>query len=220
MKLNEDFTNLYKRWSNGKKRREDGTEVETPLGKVLLKNPSCDYMALIKKILNDGEDYPGMVINSIQIYSSDEIKNIRSGLDYVKLKDNGGHGADLVFEFDAYEEEDDYGIMDGICEEDYKSICALISDYLNKNVDLQKPKDVGEDYVLYLGDASDVDEFFYDDFKSEFENEFSPNGDLKFWSYQYDNSIGIELDYDNLMAYDKMVEFTENQIEYHRNYGE
>lgn len=210
MKLNEDFTNLYKRWSGGKKRKEDGTEVETKLGKVLLKNISFDYNSLIKEILNNGEEYPGVVINSIQIYNTDEIKNIYKGLDYCILLDRGGRGADLVAAFDEYFGDDDFGITEDICEEDYKSICKLIGDYLNKNVDLQKPKDHYDDYVLYLGDTNDADENTVEDFKFEFNSKFDDPDGLEFWSYQYDNSIGVSLNYDNLINYSEMVEFTES----------
>lgn len=212
MKLNEDFTSLYKRWNGGKKRKEDGTEVKTPLGNILLKNPSCNYEAIIKTILNNANSdyYMGVVINNIQIYSTDEIKNIRKGLDYSILIDNGGHGMDLVAEFEPYELTDDDGIMDNVCEDDYKSICKLIGKYLDDNVDLQKPQGYQEEYVLYLGDTNGANDDYINDFKEEFDNNFSTDSNLRFWSYQYESSIGIELSYYNVLHYSEMEEFTES----------
>lgn len=214
MKLNEDFTNLYKRWCSGKRRKEDGTEVETVFGKVLLKNPNCDVEWLFDYLLNlDNSDVS--YIYSIQNMSYtqkeyDDISNFKSQYDYPieKLR----HGGRCI-QYKKYEEsiEDGDFTDDDYCKDDYIEIIRCLSKYLYENIDIDAVKGKTGEYAIVLySDVIDDDinlDFIGDDFYDDF------NYELKYWSYQYETNIGVDITYNNVKRYKEMKEYIKDYIE-------
>ena len=134
-------------------KKEDGTRVHTCLGvDIILKDPGSDYNKAINYILNHYNDENVCGFNILNIrdvnYSTEELSNIRKWLaPYTYMIYEGGHGTDLMIDFYAYSDLEEYGdeILDYISsEEDYISICKGIA---------TKFKEVGK-YIEYVPDRS------------------------------------------------------------------
>ena len=193
---------MMRRGSGETRRREDGVKVHTCIDvDIYLMNASDSYYEeLIKEILKYNDSYiehrVAILNTRDKAYSTEEMKNIRAfEAPYTYLIYDGGHGTDLVAEFQTYDEMkmfdlDDF--EDRVPEEDYISICKGIAtklkeiggciELLQRNKDgsfigktNKKISDYEGDYVLQLISESDVNdwEIEYTDKYGEGSTEYS-----------------------------------------------
>ena len=105
-KLSESVWMDIHRRSNGDQERKEDL-MPTCLGiSIPLENKDCRYDDLIEVFLREGEDLEvGICKLNDMNWSSDELSNVVKGVapfNYLIYK--GGHGTDLVANFNTYEE--------------------------------------------------------------------------------------------------------------------
>ena len=215
------------RSKSGDLRGEQGKKVMTSLGvEIVLHNTNYDYEQLIKDIINEHPDDPFGI-------DFDYIGNFKESQQRALLKDEQTYGKlidkSTVACFDSYEAlaEDTDAVDDGLLEDDYINIINGITDALKK-INIQKlPRHtqndsnhsdyafllLGEDDVYYYECELNENtlEFYFDDFKNYFQETFPDAGDLIIYSYaNYSCGICVQIDYDNLLNYQKMKTFVED----------
>jgi hypothetical protein len=217
--LFEDFTKLYGRWSSGTKRKEDGSEVETPYGTMLLKDRSCDYEKLIHGFLDYQEDMEvAFELSQYMGVSKEEIKNIENyKTPYVYPLEDLRRGG-LCIEFLPYDDAlNDYCIhSDDYCEADYMEICKCLAKYLRDNVEIGSVKGKSFEYRLLLYSGDLPDEFNFDEFQQDFEIEFDV--EIETWSYYMETNIGVEINYANVKSFKEMKDYILNYVKNYEEY--
>ena len=215
------WSKTLNRGRTGEFRREEARKVMTKLGvEVTLHNPNFDYDELIEYMLDAGEGDMAIDISSLGSYEGINggrkiIADIKKGVDpYRHLLD--GH---YVASFDSYDDiiEDDMYDMDGFDEHDYLEIIRAIVEVLKKGQYSLSSNRTGYDYTCYLVlcDESDMHhyecemndstrEFWFDWFKEWFKETFK-DVEYETWSYNnYSSSIGVKINYYNVVNYEKM----------------
>ena len=233
--INEGFlSKTYDRYRTGELRKEDGQKVKTVFGiEIVLHNPNYNYDKLIEYMLDaPSDDDMGIDIDSLGNYEG--INNGRQIIAGIKKGDDpyryliDGH---YVASFDSYEDVKDFDIseldIDVLDEHDYIQIIKSIVEVL-KQTDLEKSNErtsYGSEVCLLLMDESKewdyeckmndtTRDFFWDDFKSWFEEKFE-DAELKTWSYNnYGSSIGVSVNYNNLLNYQEMKSEVEEYYKY------
>ena len=205
----EDFTKLYGRWSSGTKRKEDGTEVKTPYGTMILKDRSCRYEILIYMLLNNISEYFYMLDDAG--FSREEMSNVmncKAPYDYPLGDLKNGV---LCVRFLSYEEAvEDYIESDEYCKDDYIEICRCLAKYLMDNVEICQFKYKQGDYRLLLYSGDLPDEFNFNKFRKKFVFEF--NIEVQNWWNSREEYIGVEINYANVKIFKKMKDFVLNYI--------
>lgn len=219
--INEAFlSKTYDRYKNGSIRKEDGAKVKTSLGvTITLHNPNYDYEALIQEMLNSSQDEMRGIDfdtwgNMMNYLKPEYRKAIMDNKDpYTHFVD----GKNVVAQFLVYDEvkEWDYYDTDGLDEHDFQEIIRAVVEKL-RNVDLQRNKETKNislllmdetnvyDYVVELDEKGKLDEYWFDDLKECMESVYE-DIELQTWSYNnYGSSIGVEINYDNIMKYEDM----------------
>lgn len=213
--VNEDFTDLYKRWKDKEVRKEDGTKIKTKYGEILLKEPKRNYKDLIQIILD--MEYNNIcyidVVQNMGLSSKErnEISNYKNP--YIFPLEDLTHGG-LVVSFDNFEDanEECRSLIDEeFCEDDYKEIIKCISVYLKDNVKIVHTNLNFQDYKILLYSGYLKDDFYMDNMITEFEDTF--NTDIHTWSFQYEINIGVDITKDNVDRYADMKKFIESYVE-------
>ena len=207
------------RTKNNEVRKEEGKKVKTSIGtEIFIRNTDCDYEQLIKDILDSPSDEFGPDFEYIGNINKKETKQkIING----EFEDAFMIDKYLYVEFTSYEDmvDNDYLDPDEFSEKDYNSIINGIAEaFKNKEFERKKDNSYSSKYVFLLINESDISyyeselsedvlEYYYDDFKEYFSDNF-PDIELEYWSYNnYATNIGMEINYDNLLKYDEVKEW-------------
>ena len=176
----------------------------------------------------------------VKQYSPEEMANIRKfEAPYAYLIYDGKHGTSLVAEFWTYSEIQDSDLttdfIERVSEEDYISICKCIATKLKEvggdiarlperhsTISKIKDSDFNDEYVFKLIDESDIAWWEYNysnedgtsitDFEQDMIVEFSELEDTDFfiWNYYDGYNIGLPINYNTLVNFNKYKEFTKN----------
>ena len=193
------WSDMQDRSIGEKRREEDGKKVQTCIGiEVFLKNPNCDYNALIRDLIEENAEYHSeygvSITNPKDInLTPDEMVNVRKWeAPYTYLIYDGQHGTSLVSNFWTYSEildfELDNDFEEKYLEDDYISICECVSKLL---------KEVGDSFAYVpRNKAFILGAKGSDRYEGEYVLQLIDEGSVSYWfAMQGDNTDGEELNY-------------------------
>lgn len=216
------------RSKNGEIRKEDGQKVMTSLGvEIVLHNPDCNYEEIITNLFDGSVDDWGFDFTELDIFSNDEKINIRNGeIPYSQLLNKY-----LVVAYPTYEDAKENELIDEyeVSKDDYISIINGVTQLL-KTTDIEKlPRDARRDknreYCFLLMSESNVSDYEYemddyyrenwiDDLKGIFEDSFSGDDELVFYSYHnYSCAIGVTIYKDSFVNLSKYKDLVKSYLE-------
>lgn len=134
-KITESVWGDIRKKSLGQEARgEIGKKVTTCLDIDVIVSTECDPDTVIQYLLDHyvGDDYNMSVVNTRDTkYTPDELVNARKWVaPYTFMIYDGGHGTDLLLDFDTYEELQDKEseILELANKEDYQAICRCVAE--------------------------------------------------------------------------------------------